>query len=451
MGQLQQRVTGHVTAAGDSDYDEARVVYNAMIDRHPRAVVHCAGVDDVRATVIYAHEHGLDLAVRGGGHSVPGFGTVDDGIVVDLSGMRTVTVNPGARTARAEGGATWGDFNDATGAHGLATTGGIISTTGVGGLTLGGGIGYLARGLGLSCDNLLSAEVVTADGRHVVASEKEHEDLFWALRGGGGNFGVVTAFEFRLSPVADIYGGPIFFELDRTPDVLRFYRDFIADAPEQYGGFPAFQIAPPLPFIPEDRHGEPFIAMVNCWAGAPEQGEKLIEQVRSIAPPVAEMIGPMPYPALNSAFDALVPPGLQHYWKANFVTELTDAMIDAHVSHGPKVPTVNSTVHIYPINGACHRVASDATAFAYRDANFATVIAGMWPDPADNEANTGWVRDYYAATAPLSEDGGYVNFMAGDDQDRIRANYRGNYARLVDVKRAYDPDNLFHLNQNIQP
>jgi len=451
IGQLQERVAGHVIAAGDSGYDAARVVHNGMIDRHPRAVVRCTNVDDVRATVIYAREHGLEVAIRGGGHSVPGFGTVDDGLVIDLSGMRKVTVDARAQTARAEGGATWGDFNDATGAHGLATTGGIISTTGVGGLTLGGGIGYLARGLGLSCDNLISAEVVTADGQRVIASDTEHEDLFWALRGGGGNFGVVTTLEFRLSPIANIYGGPIFFELDHIQDVLHFYRDFIADAPEQYGGFPAFQIAPPLPFIPENRHGEPFIAMVNCWSGPPEQGEQLIQQVRSIAPPVAEMIGLMPYPELNSAFDALVPPGLQHYWKANFVTDLTDAMIDAHMQHGPNVPAVNSTVHIYPINGACHRVAADATAFAYRDANFATVIAGMWPEPADNEANIGWVRDYYDATAPLSEDGGYVNFMAGDDQGRIRDNYRGNYARLVDVKRTYDPDNFFHLNQNIQP
>ncbi len=451
IGQLQENVAGQVIAAGDAEYEHARVVYNAMIDRHPQAVVRCTNVDDVRATVIYAREHGLDLAIRGGGHSVPGFGTVDDGIVIDLSGMRTVTVDARAGTARAEGGATWGDFNDATGAYGLATTGGIISTTGVGGLTLGGGIGYLSRRLGLSCDNLISADVVIADGRKVVASETENEDLFWALRGGGGNFGVVTAFEFRLAPIATIYGGPIFFELEHIQDVLRFYREFIADAPEEYGGFPAFQIAPPLPFIPENRQGQPFIAMVNCWSGAPEQGERLIAQVRSIAPPVAEMIGPMPYPEINSAFDALVPPGMQHYWKANFVSDLTDAVIDAHVVHGPKVPVVNSTVHIYPINGACHRVPADATAFAYRDANFATVIAGMWPEPTDNEANIGWVRDYYAATAPLSEDGGYVNFMAGDDQDRVRANYGGNYERLVDVKRAYDPDNLFHLNQNIEP
>jgi FAD/FMN-containing dehydrogenase len=451
MGQLKEQVAGRVIAAGDAEYDEARVVYNAMIDRRPQAVVRCTGVDDIRAAVIYAHDHGLDLAIRGGGHSVPGFGTVDDGIVIDLSGLRTVTVDPAARTARAEGGATWGDFNDATAVHGLATTGGIISTTGVGGLTLGGGIGYLARGLGLSCDNLISADVVTADGQLVTASETEHPDLFWALRGGGGNFGVVTALEFRLAPVSTIYGGPIFFELDSVPDVLRFYRDFIADAPEQYGGFPAFQIAPPLPFIPENRVGESFIAMVSAWAGALDKGAAIIDEIRSIARPVAEMIGPMPYPALNSAFDALVPPGLQHYWKANFVTELTDAAIAAHAEHGPKVPTVNSTVHIYPINGACHRVPADATAFAYRDANFATVIAGMWPDPADNEANIAWVRNYYEATAPHSEAGGYVNFMAGDDQGRIQANYGGNYGRLVEVKRAYDPDNLFHLNQNIRP
>ena len=451
MGQLQERVAGQVIAAGDSGYDEARVVYNAMIDRRPQAVVRCTGVDDVRATVIYAHEHGLDLAIRGGGHSVPGFGTVDGGIVIDLSAMRAVTVDARAGTARSEGGATWNDFNEATAAHGLATTGGIISTTGVGGLTLGGGIGYLARSLGLSCDNLISAEVVTADGRAVVANQTQHEDLFWALRGGGGNFGVVTSFEFRLSPVSTIYGGPIFFELDAIPDVLRFYREFIAEAPEQYGGFPAFQIAPPLPFVPENRVGEPFIAMVNCWAGRLDEGERIVEQVRSIARPVAEMVGPMPYPALNSAFDALVPKGLQHYWKTNFVTELSDAMIDAHVTHGPKVPTVNSTVHIYPLDGAVHRVPPDATAFAFRDANFATVIAGMWPDPADNQANIRWVRGYYDATAPLSEDGGYVNFMAADDQNRIQANYRGNYDRLVEVKRTYDPDNLFHLNQNIQP
>jgi FAD/FMN-containing dehydrogenase len=451
LDQLRDQVRGDVVTPGDETYDEARKVYNAMIDRRPAVVVRCTDVDDVVAAVNAARENSLDLAIRGGGHSVPGFGTCDDGVVIDLSGMRNVTVDPKNRTARAEGGATWGDFNDATHAHGLATTGGIISTTGVTGLTLGGGIGYLARGYGLSCDNLIRAEVVTADGRSVVASEDENADLFWALRGGGGNFGVVTSLEFRVHPVETIYGGPMFFELDDAATVLRFYRDFIADAPEELGGFPAWQIAPPLPFIPEDRHGEPFLAFVACWAGPIDQGEEMLKPLHDVAPVVAEHVGEMPYPALNSAFDALVPHGLQHYWKANYVTELTDEAIDAHLEHGPKVPVVNSTVHIYPINGACHRVAPDATAFSYRNANFANVIAGMWPDPSQNEANTRWVRGFYDATAPLSEKGGYINFMAADDQDRVKDNFGSNYDRLVEVKRKYDPDNLFHLNQNIRP
>jgi len=449
--QLREQVRGQVVAADDDAYEDARRVYNAMIDRHPRVVVRCANAGDVIACVNFARDNGLDLAIRGGGHSVPGFGTCDDGVVIDLAGMRGIRVDPANRTGRAEGGATWGDLNAAAYAFGLATTGGIISTTGVAGLTLGGGIGYLDRGFGLSCDNLVSADVVTADGRFLAASESENADLFWALRGGSGNFGVVTSLEFALHPVRDIYGGPMFFELSEVGNVLRFFREYIADAPEQMGAFPAFQIAPPLPFIPEDRHGDTFIAMVACWAGPVEEGERALKPFHEVAPVVAEFVGPMPYPALNSAFDALVPPGLQHYWKANFVNELTDGIIAAHEEHGPKVPVVNSTVHIYPINGACHRVSADATAFAYRDANFATVIAGMWPDPAQNEANTAWVRDYYAATAPLSEEGGYINFMAGDDQDRVKANYRGNYDRLVEVKRTYDPGNLFHVNQNIMP
>jgi FAD/FMN-containing dehydrogenase len=451
VDQLREQVRGEVVTPDDAAFEEARRVHNAMIDRRPRVIVRCAGVEDVVAAVNVARDSGADLAVRGGSHSVPGFGTADDAVVIDLSRMRAVDVDAEAMTARAQGGATWGVFNDATHAHGLATTGGIISTTGIGGLTLGGGIGYLSRGCGLSCDNLISAEVVTADGRIVTASEGDNEDLFWALRGGGGNFGVVTSFEYRLHPVREVYGGPMLYELSDAATVLRFYRDFIKDAPEELGGFPAWQIAPPLPFIPEDRHGDPFLLFVACWAGPIEEGEAALKPFREVAPVVAEHVGPMPYPALNSAFDDLVPDGLQHYWKANFVKELTDEAIEAHLEHGPKVPAVNSTVHIYPINGACHRVAADATAFAYRDATFATVIAGMWPDPAQNEDNIAWVRDFYEATAPHSEEGGYINFMAGDDQDRIRANYRGNYDRLVDVKRKYDPDNLFHLNQNISP
>ncbi len=451
VDKLREQVRGEVIGTGDEGYELARRVYNAMIDRHPAVVVRPANAGDVMAAVNFARESRLDLAIRGGGHSVPGFGTCDGGVVIDLSRMRGVRVDPTTKTARAEGGATWGDFNSATYAFGLATTGGIISTTGVAGLTLGGGIGYLARGFGLSLDNLISADVVTADGKFRVASDKENEDLFWAIRGGGGNFGVVTSFEFRVHPVKDIYGGVMFYELKHIKDVLHFYRDYIKDAPEEMGAFPAFQIAPPLPFIPEKRHGDTFIAMVACWAGPLDNGEKQLKPFHDVAPVVAEMVGPMPYPALNAAFDGLVPPGLQHYWKANFVKDLTDKAIEAHAEHGPKIPAVNSTMHIYPINGACHRVASDATAFAYRDANFATVIAGMWPDPTQNKANSKWVRDYYDATAPQSEEGGYIGFMAGDDQGRIKANYKGNYERLVEVKRRYDPNNLFHMNQNIKP
>ncbi len=451
IDELRERVRGDVIVPGDGGYEEARKVYNAMIDRRPAVVVRAVNAGDVIAAVTFARERGLDLAIRGGGHSVPGFGTCDEGVVIDLARMRGVRVDPASRTARAEGGATWGDFNAATHAFGLATTGGIISTTGVAGLTLGGGIGYLARGFGLSCDNLVSADVVTADGRFLVASATENDDLFWALRGGGGNFGVVTALEFRLHPVKDIYGGPMFYELDETENVLRFFREYIADAPEQMGAFPAFQTAPPLPFIPEDRHGDTFVAMVACWAGPVEDGERALRPFHDVAPVVAEHVGPMPYPALNGAFDALVPPGLQHYWKAAFVKELTDDAIAAHAEHGPEVPVVTSTMHIYPINGAVHRVAPGATAFGHRDASFAPVIAGMWPDPAQNEANIAWVRRYYEAVAPHSEEGGYVNFMAADDQDRVKANYGANYDHLVKVKQTYDPENVFHLNQNIKP
>jgi FAD/FMN-containing dehydrogenase len=448
---LRQQVRGDVIAAEDEGYEQARAVYNAMIDKRPVVVTRPVNAGDVIAAVNFARESRLPIAIRGGGHSVPGFGTCDGGVVIDLSRMRGVRVNPEKRTARAEGGATWGDFNAATYPFGLATTGGIISTTGVSGLTLGGGIGYLARGFGLSLDNLLSADVVTADGKFLIASEKENEDLFWAIRGGGGNFGVLTSLEFRLHPVKDIYGGPMFYELKHVGDILRFYREYIKDAPEEMGCFPAFQIAPPLPFIPENRHGDTFVAMVACWAGPLDKGEKQLKPFHDVAPVVAEFVGPMPYPALNSAFDGLVPPGLQHYWKANFVKELTDDAILAHIENGPKIPAVNSTMHIYPINGACHRVASDATAFGHRDANFATVIAGMWPDPTHNTANIKWVRDYYDATAPHSEEGGYINFAADDDQDRAPANFGANYNRLVAAKKKYDPDNLFRINQNIKP
>jgi len=448
---LREQVRARIITADDAGYDEARAVHNGMFDRHPKVVVRAEQVADVIAAVNFARDAGLDLAVRGGGHSAPGFGTNDAGVVIDLSLMRHVHVDPQARTARAGGGATWGDFNYATYAYGLATTGGIVSTTGVAGLTLGGGIGYLARGYGLSIDNLISADVVTADGRARTASKNENPDLFWALRGGGGNFGVATSLEFQLHPVQDVYVGLFFYELESAGTLLRFFREFIQSAPEAYGAFPAFQIAPPLEFIPAGRHGDTFCAAIVHWAGPLEQGENAMKPFRDLAPVVAEMVGPMPYPALNAAFDPIFPKGIRSYWKGNFVTELTDAAIEQHLVHGPRVPEVSATMHLYPINGACHRVAADETAFAYRGATFATVILAAWQDPALDSERIQWVRDYYQATAPHSETGGYVNFMADDDQGRVQDNYRGNFTRLAEIKRRYDPDNLFRLNQNIQP
>ncbi|MFW6085374.1 MAG: FAD-binding oxidoreductase, partial [Gemmatimonadota bacterium] len=400
---IRDRVRGRVVGPSDDAYDEARSAYNAMHDRKPGAVVRCVDDADVMAVVGSAREAGVPLAVRGGNHSVPGFGTCDDGIVLDLSGIRYVRVDPKTRTARVGGGALLGDLDHASHAFGLATPAGFVSTTGVGGLTLGGGIGaYLSRRYGLTCDNLLSADVVTADGRLVHAHEDENADLFWAIRGGGGNFGVVTSFEFALHPVKEVVGGPIFFELEAAGDMLRFYRDYIRSAPRELGGFFAFQIAPPLPFIPEERHGDTLCLVVTSWAGSPDEADDVLGPIRSAGPVVAEHVEAMPYPALQSAFDALVPPGIRHYWKSDFVRELTDESIAVHLEHGPRVPSVTSTMHIYPTDGAVQDVGPEDTAFGHRDADFSVNIAGMWPDAADDARHVEWVRDYYDAIHPHS-------------------------------------------------
>ncbi|CUR55940.1 Oxidoreductase, FAD-dependent [metagenome] len=451
LDELREQIRAAVITEDDPDYDDARAVWNGMFDRRPLAVVRAEQVADVVAAVNFARDAGLELSVRGGGHSAPGFGTNDGGMVIDLSLMRHVHVDPGARTARAGGGATWGDFNYATHAYGMATTGGIVSTTGVAGLTLGGGIGYLTRGYGLTIDNLRSVDVVTADGQIRRASADENADLFWALRGGSGNFGVATSLELELHPVKDVWVGLFFYELEHAGALLRFFREWIKDASEHYGAFPAFQMAPPLPFLPEDRHGDTFCVAVVQWTGPPEEGEAAMAPFRDLAPRVGEMVSSMPYPWLNGAFDGLFPRGVRSYWKGNYVTELTDAAIEAHLAHGPLVPSPSATMHLYPINGAAGRVGADETAFAYRHATFATVIVSAWDDPELDAERIGWVRGYSDATAPHSEPGGYVNFMAEDDQGRVAETYGGNYQRLVEVKRRYDPDNLFHHNQNIKP
>jgi FAD/FMN-containing dehydrogenase len=447
--EFNNTLRGELIRRGDASYDESRKVYNGMHDRRPALIVHAAGVADVMTGVKLAQQHSLVMAVRGGGHSVPGFGTCDDGLVIDLRRMRGIHVDPERRTVRAEGGCTWRDLNHATHAFGLATTGGIVSTTGIAGLTLGGGMGYLTRRCGLSCDNLLSADVVLADGSFVSCNAERDKDLFWAIRGGGGNFGVVTSFEFRLHPVAGIFGGPTFFPVDGG--VLRGYRDFIAGAPEELGAIFAFTVAPPLPFLPEQWHGKPVSAVIACWTGPVEKGPEILRPLADWAPIVGAYVERMPYPAINTLFDELLPSGLQQYWKGNFVPQLSDDAIQAHCKHGARVPCVQSGTFLFPVDGAVHRVPANETAFAYRDAAFATVVAGAWPDPADNERNVRWVRDYYEALRPYSDEGGYVNFTSGEDQDRVRFNYRQNYDRLVEVKSQYDPANLFRLNHNIEP
>jgi FAD/FMN-containing dehydrogenase len=449
---LTEAVRGRVIAASDADYDDARAVYNGMHDRNPGAIIQCIDSADVMAAIAAGRDGGFDLAIRGGGHSVPGFGTVDDGLVIDLSTMNNVRVDPDKRVVRVGGGATWGDVDHATYPFGLAAPGGIISTTGVGGLTLGGGIGYLTRGVGLTIDNLLSADVVLADGRQVTVSDYQNEDLFWALRGGGGNFGVVTSFEFQLHEVGDIVGGPMFYDFENATAVLQSYRDYIARAPEQLGCFFGWQIAPDLPFIPADRVGDLLCVLVACWNGRHEDADRVLRPLRDAAEVVAQAIEVRPFPALNSLFDDSVPKGMQHYWKADFITELTDEAIAAHVEHGAKTPHISSSMHLHAINGAAQRVGADETAFGHRDKSFSPVIAGIWDDPADNEANIRWVTDYYAAVHPPSgSDGGYVNFMSNDDDHRAPANYGANYERLAAVKATYDPHNLFHINQNIAP
>ncbi|MBX6763902.1 MAG: FAD-binding oxidoreductase [Rubrobacteraceae bacterium] len=448
---LQAGFQGRLIQPGDETYDVARKVYNGMIDKHPALIARCADVADVIACVNFARENGLLLAVRGGGHNGAGLGICDGGFVVDLSPMRGVRVDPAERTVRIAGGATWGEVDLATHAFGLAIPSGIISTTGVGGLTLGGGHGYLTRRYGLTIDNLISADVVLADGSFVTASESEHEDLFWALRGGGGNFGVVTSFEFRAHPVHTIVGGPTLWPLEQAAGVMRWYRDFIAGAPEDLYGWFGFVTVPPAPPFPEDLHLKKMCAVVWCYTGSEEEAEDAFAPVREAGDPALYGVHAMPYPALQSAFDALYPPGLQWYWKGDFVRELGDEAIARHIEHGSRLPTMHSTMHLYPINGAVHRVGEDDTAWSYRDVTWSMVIAGVDPDPANGERVRAWAREYWEALHPYSAGGAYVNFMMEEGQERVRATYRGNYERLAEVKRRYDPANLFRVNQNIKP
>jgi FAD/FMN-containing dehydrogenase len=452
VADLRSRLRGDVILPSDDGYDRARAVYNAMIDRHPALIARCADVADVIAAVAFAREHTLTLAVRGGGHNGGGLGTCDDGLVIDLSPMKGVRVDPVARTVRVAGGCTWGDVDHATHAFGLATPSGIISTTGVGGLTLGGGIGHLSRACGLTIDNLLEADLVLADGSVVTANAEQHPDLFWALRGGGGNFGVVTSFLFRLHPISTVYAGPMLWHMERAEEVLRWYREFIAAAPDEINGWFAFLTVPPGPPFPEHLHLKKMCGIVWCYTGPLDRAEALFAPIRDrFGGPALDFVGPLPHPALQGMFDAVYPPGDQWYWRADFVNELSDEAIALHVEHGATLPTPKSTMHLYPVNGAAGRVDRNATAWSYRDATWAEVIVGVDPDPANAGQLKDWAVAYWEALHPYSAGGAYVNFMMDEGQERVQATYRDNYARLAAIKRRYDPTNLFHVNQNIRP
>ncbi len=448
---LASHLRGSLLRPSDAGYEQACRVYNGMIEKRPALIVRVKDVADVIAGVNFAREHGLTLAVRGGGHSGPGLGTCDDGLVIDLAGMKGIRVDPAAQTARVEGGCTWGEVDHATHAFGLATPSGFVSSTGVGGLTLGGGIGYLSRTYGLTIDNLLGVDMVLADGSFVTASAEEHTDLFWAVRGGGGNFGVVTSFLFQLHLISTVYGGPMFWPLEQAADVMKFWRDFVLNAPEEINGWFAFVTVPPAPPFPEQFHGQKMCAIVWCSTAPMERAEELLKPIRTFRSPAIDLAGPIPWPVLQSLFDALYPAGLQWYWKADFFTDLSEKAIDLHMKYGPQLPTMFSTMHIYPINGAAHRTSTSETAFSYRDATFAEVIVGVDPDPANNERMIGWARDYWMALHPYSAGGGYINMMMDEGTDTVKAAYRDNYARLAQIKATYDPSNLFHVNQNIKP
>ena len=447
---FEAETRGQLIQPDDPDYDEARSIYNAMINKHPRFIMKCKNVADVIASVNFARENDLETAIRGGGHNGPGLALVNGGFVIDLSLMKGMRVDPESKTIRVEPGCTWGDVDHAAHAFGLATVSGIISTTGVGGLTLGGGHGYLTRKFGLTIDNLLSADVVLADGQLVHASENENSDLFWALQGGGGNFGVVTSFKFKLHSVQNVVAGPMFWPVDQAKKMMQWYRDFITNVPNDvYAFFLVAEVPPGEPF-PEDIHGKKVCGLLWCCTGTPEEAEPFLQQARDVEEPLFEFTGEMPYPALQSMFDGLYPEGLRWYWKGDFIRELSDEAIEAHLDFA-EVPTTHSTMHLYPVNGAAHDVKPDKTAWNYRDVNWSMVIAGVSPEPSDKEKITQWARNYWEAIHPYSAGAAYLNFMMEEGDERIRATYGNNYSRLQKVKKKYDPENFFHINQNIQP
>jgi FAD/FMN-containing dehydrogenase len=451
ISQFKSAFRGEIIQPSDNSYDNARKVYNGMIDRRPKIIAYCSDASDVINAVNFGRENKLLMSVRGGGHNAGGLGICDDGLVIDLSKIKYSIVDPDAETVRVGGGNTWGDVDHATNGFGFAVPSGIISTTGVGGLTLGGGVGHLSRKFGLSIDNLIEADVVLANGTLVKASETENKDLFWALRGGGGNFGIVTSFLFKLNKLKNVYAGPMLWELDRAAEIMKWYNDFIKKAPEDINGFFAFLTIPPGDPFPKELHLKKMCAIVWCYTGPEVNAAKIFEPIRKLKP-TFEFLGTMPHPMLQSMFDPLFVSGMQWYWKADFVNDLSDEAIKLHVKNARLMPTMLSTTHFYPINGAAGKPKNNDTAWNYRGTTWAWVVVGVDPDPANKEKITKWAKDYYADIHPFSAGGAYVNFMMHDEgEERIKATYGDNYSRLVKIKKIYDPQNIFRVNQNIKP
>jgi hypothetical protein len=443
LGSFEKAITGQVLRPGQPDYDRARALHNAMIDKRPALIVRCGGVGDVQRALEFARRQNLVVAVRGGGHNVAGKALCDDGLVIDLSAMKGAQVDPAARTIRAEAGLTWGEFDRETQAHGLATTGGFISTTGIAGLTLGGGLGWLMRKYGLACDNLRSVRMVTADGQLRTADASENSDLFWGVRGGGGNFGIVTSFEFQLHPVGQMLAGVVFYPLEQGGAALRFYRDFMAKAPDEVMAYAVLLTSP---------EGVRMFAIPVCYVGPLERGEQALQPVRMFGTPAADLVRPMAYQDIQSMFDAGFPFGRLNYWKSSFLRELSDAATDTLVRHFAAVPSPFSAIALEPFGGAVSRVPVEQTAFPHRQAGFSVVIVSMWGDPAASAANTTWTRDLYQALQPFSTEAVYVNYLDTDDADRVGAAYNPEtYQRLRRLKAKHDPENVFRMNQNVAP
>lgn len=448
---FRSAIKGTVILPGDGNYDEVRQIWNAMIDRRPAVIVQCAAAGDVPAAITYAKDNGLDICIRGAGHNIAGNSLCDDGLLIDFSAMKKVRVDADKRRAFVEPGATLGDVDAATQAHGLAVPTGINSTTGIAGLTLGGGFGWLSRKYGLTIDNLVSADIVLASGEQVTASESDNADLFWAIRGGGGNFGVVTSFEFQLHPVGpEILAGLLVFPLDQAMEILKRYREFVLSTPEEFAAWLVMRKAPPLPFLPEEVHGTPVLVLPMFYGGDSAEGEKIIATLKGFGDPVGEMVGRQPYVDWQQTFDPLLAPGARNYWKSHNFTELSDEALTRMVAYAGKLPSAHCEIFFGQLNGAPNRVAVDATAYAHRDALFVMNVHGRWETEAEDNGCIAWCREFFKEMAPHATGGTYVNFMTEDETDRMPAAYGANMERLREIKQRYDPENVFHVNHNIK-